>query len=128
MNRNLAARTRRLALAAALATLAFGAVAPQGRAVAADAAVPTVTVPFADLNLAHQAGSEKLYRRIENAAERVCGSPSGLDLKQRITARLCIEQAMARAIAGVSHPGFVAWHAARTGRAVPPPRVADRQR
>lgn len=74
---------------AALAVLGSGAFAGQALAAPTDNP-PTVTVSYADLNLANPAGFQTLHRRIEAAARSVCGD--GMDsqvLEVREASRDC---------------------------------------
>jgi UrcA family protein len=80
--------------------------------------VPKQLVKFADLNLDTMAGAAALYRRIESAAERVCGGPidtRDLAILGRFSS--CKEQAIGRAVNTVNSTGLTSLHLAKTGRA-----------
>lgn len=72
-------RSTFLALAAALAAASSPAAAQAG----------SVTIGFGDLNLASQAGRDALSRRIDGAADRLCGDFSPLELKMNALSRTC---------------------------------------
>ena len=74
------------------AALAGGLATP---AVAADEPV-SVTVAFADLDVADPAGADALTRRIDAAVDRVCSRPDMRNLK----AMVAWEECKAAAIAG----------------------------
>jgi UrcA family protein len=79
--------------------------------------VNQTTVPFDDLNLDRPAGVAVLYRRIRDAAERVCGDP------QRTGSRIfsaswgsCVTQAVDRAVVALDRPALTAYHRGHTTR------------
>lgn len=88
--------------------------------------VPTRVVNFADLDLSRPAGLERLYFRITSAASSVCGKADSRDYKAALSAKLCREQAVSRAVASVNVPAFSSWYAARLGRASTDARMAAR--
>lgn len=87
---------------------------------------PTKTwVEYGDLNLATTQGIERLYERIAQAAEGVCGRPErSLASVQHV--RLCTRKAIARAVADVANPELTALFAARTHAPVHGAQVASR--
>ena len=96
-NRN---TTRMLATLIALAATAGLATSAQ-----ADDALryDDVVVSYSDLNLDSVAGNQKLYARLENAAERACGNaPETRDIARRAQYRECVEQTLNRAVDKVS--------------------------
>jgi UrcA family protein len=87
--------------------------------------VPQQVVRFADLNLNSMEGASTLYRRIEQAAERVCGGP--LDIRElSVAARLtsCKVQSVERAVGAVNSTVLTSLHLAKTGRTEKPITMA----
>lgn len=85
-------------LAALTACMAVG-LAGMARAATPDAG-PSVTVSFADLNLASPKGIDTLYARVSAAAHQVC-APGGVDIRDlQATAveRACVSNAIANAV------------------------------
>jgi len=111
---NVAARLRTASAFALLAAcLAVGATGAAHAATdAADA--PALTVRYADLNLDTQQGSLALYGRIVAAAQQVCAAEDIRDLHAVAAARLCREQAIARAVRDVHSPMLASLYAERT--------------
>jgi UrcA family protein len=73
-----------------------------------------ITVHFGDLNLDQTAGAAVLYRRIEHAAERVCGEPQLTGTHQvSPNWRRCVAQAVDRAVVAVDRPALTAYHRVR---------------
>jgi UrcA family protein len=77
--------------------------------------VNQTTIHFDDLNLDRPAGAAVLYRRIRDAAERVCGDP------QRTGSRIlsaswgsCVAQAVDRAVVALDRPALTAYHRGHT--------------
>lgn len=81
--------------------------------------VPVKLVSFADLDVSHHAGAERLVARLQAAAEAVCGHASSQDYRAMRRIQLCREQAVARAVASVNDPAFSSWYASRTARSSP---------
>jgi UrcA family protein len=91
-----------LAAAAALS----GAI--PARAQTSDAA-PSVTVRYNDLNIGSRAGAEVLLRRIETAANSVCGgAPDIRQLSQWAGFQACRTSAVERAVAAAESPMLTA--------------------
>jgi UrcA family protein len=92
----------------AAAALAMSTLTPFAAALAAAPAVDTplqVLVKFADLDLATDVGATVLLRRIEAAAEKICGDPRGLlPLDRLARVQQCNTQSIARAVADVGAP------------------------
>lgn len=74
-------------------------------------------VSFRDLDLNTQSGAAKLYRRIQGAAQRVCGYEATLDNSQRIW-RNCVRPTVDAAVAKVNNPLLTALHTGRSSPAV----------
>lgn len=109
------------------AILSLAGMAGSTAALAADAAgmTPrTLTVQYADLNLANPQGVERLYDRIVGAAHEVCSDPDSKSLGVWFQTRSCTKQAIERAVATIHSSALTALHAARTGR--PPVQVVKR--
>lgn len=75
--------------------------------------LPQVVVSYADLNLDTDAGALALYRRISNAARRVCADHGSRDVQQMRAVRACREQAITRAISDVGNEKLAAVHTVR---------------
>jgi len=91
---------------------ALGAI---GSAHAAGADASALTVRYSDLNLSTQQGARVLYGRIVAAANRVCAGGNMLDLDAMATARVCREEAIAKAVRDVNSPMLTSVHAKRQG-------------
>jgi UrcA family protein len=77
-------------------------------------ALPQVVVKFADLDLATDAGATALLRRIEAAAEQICGNPRGLQpLDRLVRVQQCNAQAIARAVTDLGAPKVTLVYRAR---------------
>jgi UrcA family protein len=94
---------------------------------AAKAAAPTdepysVTVQFADLDLDRKAGIAKLYFRIKSAAQRVCDQQANERLAAKQTYAVCVERAVATAVARIDRPmltDYVAQHGGKLPKTAP---------
>ena len=82
----------------AAAALASGVTAP---AFAAEDTV-SITVPFADLDIAEPAGAEALTQRIDSAVEKVCHRPDMRNLKGMVAWEECKADALAAAMEQLS--------------------------
>jgi UrcA family protein len=91
---------------------AIGAI---GSAHGASADASALTIRYSDLNLSTQQGARVLYGRIVAAANRVCAGGNMLDLDAMATARVCREEAIAKAVRDVNSPMLAAVHAKRRG-------------
>jgi UrcA family protein len=84
------------------------------------------TVSFAGLDLNTQAGAGVAYSRIRSAARAVCSHLHTLELGQRRQIwDACVNDAIARAVAGIEAPGLTAYAAARMTARVKAPTVAS---
>ncbi len=104
-----------------------GAIGWTGVACAGDAAndLPKQVVKFADLNLDTSVGASTLYRRIESAADRVCGGPIDVrELAFAVRLKACKEQAIEGAVKSVNSTVLTSIHLAKTGRAEKPITLA----
>lgn len=91
-------------------TLLNGAHASEAKARAA-VAVSQARVTFSDLNLDTAEGASALYRRIDHAAQDVCGDERtpGSHMISPAWQR-CVVQAIDRAVATVDRPALTAYH------------------
>lgn len=88
--------------------------------------VPRQVVKYADLNLNSLAGVSMLYRRIRQAAVRVCGDPADArELSKWARLRTCNEQAVARAVDAVNSSALTSFHFEKTHPAAKPIKVAE---
>ena len=97
---------RQLTLAALVCTLG---TAP----VWADPIQSSITVSFRDLDLSTIAGATTLYRRIQRAANQVCGY-HGADLIEQSLWRACYRSATDDAVRKVNNPLLTAVHTGHT--------------
>ena len=96
-----------ISLAAALTGFSVSA-----RAVTSAVKVRTVTVRYAELDLAKPQGVKALYVRIGGAAKRVCRADSSLRLRDRVDSSSCYQDAVGRAIEQVGLPALTDLHRA----------------
>ena len=85
-----------------LTSLLVAAAAFSGAAAAQNPSVvvsgePTVTVSYADLNLASAGGRAALDRRVRQAARALCVDERVADLERAIAGRACLASALASA-------------------------------
>jgi len=98
----------RMVSAAAAAVLTAAWLAAAQPAHASDYSVLTTTVKYGDLNLQSESGARTLYRRLQNAAERVCGP---IDHRNRAWQE-CYRIALGDAVNSVGAPALFAVHRA----------------
>lgn len=77
--------------------------------------VRSVTIRYAELDLAKPQGVEALYIRIGGAARRVCRADSFLRLRDRLNRNNCYQDAIGRAVKQVNLPTLTALHEAKVG-------------
>ena len=76
---------------------------------------PTMIVSFAELDITKPRGLEVLYRRIEHAAEVVCGvDPSPRHLASTRNSLACYKTAIDDAVRQINRPTLTALHRAKT--------------
>lgn len=105
-------------LAAGLLGLAASAAGAQNSMTVTDD-VPSISVSYADLDLASEQGTQALYKRIVSAASRVCAENQGPGLGFVAAVRRCTSEAVARAVSDVNSPKLAevqAAHARRVNR------------
>jgi UrcA family protein len=102
-------------ITALVAACAFGALAQP--ASAADSRQRHAIVSYAQLDLASEAGAETLYRRLERAAERVCGNADHrrTSLVERRAFNRCVDSTLETAISAINAPLVQERFAARRG-------------
>ena len=81
--------------------LSLGFAAASVPAFAGEVQKVSADVRFGDLNLVSEQGVSTLHRRIEVAAEKVCGRPDIRDIKASSAAAACRSNAIAAAKPGV---------------------------
>ena len=87
--------------------------------------VPKQAVKFADLNLNSLEGASTLYRRIEQAAEHVCGGPTDIrELSAAVRVSSCKVHSVERAVDAVNSTVLTSLYLAKTRRAEKPITMA----
>ena len=110
-----AARTKAIAIAWVM--LASGPITCVADAAHADEAVPHKVVRFKDLNLSSTEGAAVLYGRITSAANEVCGTWDRFNLSQSHAIKICVNEAVSRAVTQINSPMLTSLHEAKTGKA-----------
>jgi UrcA family protein len=108
MNTCTKASSIRLTLALAFAITAAAILATNASAETRSDLVRKVTVNFAELDIDKPAGAKKLYKRLRNAAETVCGGRQAV--REHRGARHCYNAALAQAVIDVNKPLLTALH------------------
>jgi UrcA family protein len=104
--------------AAALALTFLTLLAVDARADEPKGNPPSITVRFSDLALADTVNAATVYRKLRNAASKVCGlGRAAKSLHEHIAQQECYEEALANAVRKVDRPTLTALHAA-SGRRV----------
>ena len=81
---------------------------------------PSVVVRFADLDLTHSDGVAVLYRRLKDAAERVCAARNGRDIRSQTRYKVCWQGALSTSVGKVNQPALTAYYGAQfKGRDAP---------
>jgi UrcA family protein len=81
-------------------------------------------VRFADLNLNDSDGVEALYKRIQNAANAVCGWSGPVAPEWWRLSKSCTDHAIAQAVTAVGNPALTSRYLAATSRAEKHPVMA----
>jgi UrcA family protein len=76
-----------------------------------DGQVSTV-VKYGDLDLSQSTDTQRLYVRLKDASEQVCGSERTRDLRMQRLLKACYTGALNRAVERVNEPKLTALHAA----------------
>jgi UrcA family protein len=80
--------------------------------------VPKQAVVYKDLNLEGSAGAQMLYKRIQGAANQVCGKADGRDLQAVSAQKACVKRAVSDAVAAVNSTMLTRVHLAKSGSPV----------
>jgi UrcA family protein len=97
--------------AAALALTFLTLLAVDARADAPSGNPPSITVRFSDLAMADTANASVVYRKLRNAAGKVCGLHRGAQsLQAHIAQQECYDAALADAVRQVDRPALTAVH------------------
>ena len=107
--------SERVSSAAAAVALTFlTLMAVDARADEPQGNPPSVTVRFSDLALADTANAATVYRKLRNAAGKVCGVDRGAQtLNAYIAQQECYEAALADAVRKIDRPTLTALHASK---------------
>ena len=103
-------KSTRNSLAAAVIFSALSGISTLGNANIGAVEVKSVSVSYADLNLAERTGQETLYERLKTAAEGVCGGARDINLTTVRVQRKCYEEALDNAIGQVGSEELVTIH------------------
>jgi UrcA family protein len=95
--------SRLLLVAAGAAAVALLCAAP-ARAGTEDPLTQQIKVRFGDLNPSSPKDAKRLYLRIRNAAETVCGDYDLLDLYDMQNAHKCQDEAIGQAVEQINRP------------------------
>ena len=110
MNSMLSQRNALLGFAAAEATLSGAAAFAQ---TPANDYAPSITVRYADLDLASPVAVQVLYRRVETAAKAVCNHGESRELARQVAAERCVDNAVNNAIHKIDVPQLNALYRAK---------------
>jgi UrcA family protein len=88
----------------ALATSLLAATAGAGAVYGSSDEPPSVNVRYDDLNLASVGGRSTLYRRLKQAAQRVCPNSDASDMLRFAQAQACQVAAVQRALHSIGGP------------------------
>ena len=108
---------RKNAIGIAWAVLACGPITWVANTARADQAVPHKVVHFKGLNLSSSEGAALLYGRIKDAAREVCGERDRFILSQSHAIKICMNDAVSRAVAEINSPVLTSLYQAKTGNA-----------
>ncbi len=101
-----------------LSHLVFSLLMAAPAAALAEPPAPSITVPYADLNLASPAGLKVLDRRLANAVRAVCQADDGTAIaERRFAEQRCVREKRAE-VAGLRDQAVAsfAWHKALASR------------
>ena len=106
-----------------IATAIFGALASTFSAVSAAApSSASITVKYADLNVASRSGALVLYERIRTAAQNAC---SYFWFKTDADEARCLQNTIANAVTKVNQPALSAVYNAKYKTSAPSPLVSQ---
>ena len=78
--------------------------------------VKTETVRYDDIRLISAVGAAVLYGRVHSAAERACGGPMDtVPLAQRQRFKVCVDDAVAKAVGDVNNSMLTWYHESKRG-------------
>jgi len=100
--------------ASALVLAAFAAALAAGSAAAAETAA-SITVPYGDLNLASDAGTQSLLQRLSQAAHRLCDDNASRELRRVARAEACYRETLGNAVVSVHNERLSTLYRATTG-------------
>lgn len=117
MNKTIATAVRGLTISVA-ATLCFNAANASPEGVSNDTKPPVLTyvVRFADLDVSKLEGAKSLYGRLRHAAQVVCKPLEGASSWGSDQYTICMNKAIADAVASVNRPLLSQYHQSRTQR------------
>jgi UrcA family protein len=101
----------------AVSAIAIGALSATSAGAANQHDPHSTSVHFADLNTHSPEGIAALYRRIRQAADEVCRPYEIRELEQESGARVCFEDAVAKAVKSVNLPSLTAYANTKRGHA-----------
>jgi UrcA family protein len=107
-----------------LGIICFGALIGNVLAATPDGQPRQQVVQFADLDVSRAQGITRLYQRIESAAHGVCKPSSDRDLSQVARSRVCLEQAITRAVSKLDIPALTSYYLVKRRGNDTPQRVA----
>jgi UrcA family protein len=104
-----------VAAVASVALTAFGIA--NGVTSESHAAPPSVKVAYVGLNLSQPLGAQLLYRRLQQAAQGVCGRLDPVDTAAYLRWQHCYDGALQRAVLQVNAPELLAVYRSDAGHA-----------
>ena len=112
---------------AAVAAVCLASVTIVAHADEAAGGVPARTVHYSDLNINTEAGATRLYARIRNAAQQVCGDVDSRRLEVAAAAKACVNRAIYSSVRSVNSPKLTSVYNSHGGaRQQPINLAADR--
>jgi UrcA family protein len=99
-----------------ITTIAFGVCAGHASAATPEESPPTIVVKYKDLDLSQQRDAQRLYRRIQTAAQLVCENTRGEEFSTMWRYHACMDQAITNAVATISSARVTEIHEATTQR------------
>jgi UrcA family protein len=88
--------------------------------------VPSVVVPFGDLDLSRSEGATVLYRRLRSAAETVCAPLDDRGVARHMSFKACVQSAISAAVAKVNRTALTAYYEARASRGNATTQIAQK--
>jgi len=102
---------------AALASVALTAFGISSGITAESHAPPSIKVAYAGLDLSQPVGAQLLYRRLQQASQRVCGRLDPIDTGAYLRWQRCYDAALQRAVLQVNAPQLLAVYRSEDGHA-----------